>query len=101
MYPKPDIIVAADGSGDFASVQAAVDSIPADNNKRKTILIKRGEYNGRTKISTNAITLLGEDRRNTRLEYPIRREDYERARDSIGRAVVNIDTQPHHREHAG
>jgi pectinesterase len=91
IYPKPDIIVAADGSGDFASVQAAVDSIPADNSKRKTILIKRGSYNGRTKIATNAITLLGEDRHETRLEYPIRREDYERARDSIGRAVVNIE----------
>jgi len=91
IYPKPDLVVAADGSGDFETVQAAVDVIPADNAKRKTILIKRGTYTGRTKIATNNITLLGEDRHETRLEYPIRREDYERNRDNIGRAVINIE----------
>jgi pectinesterase len=91
IYPKPDIVVAANGSGDFTTVQAAVDSIPADNAKRKIILIKRGVYTARIKIATNDITLLGEDRRATRLEYAIRREDYERNRDNIGRAVVNIE----------
>jgi pectinesterase len=91
IYPKPDIVVAADGSADFTSIQAAIDAIPADNRKRRTILIKRGTYTGRIKIATNSITLLGEDRRATRIEYPIRREDFERNRDSIGRAVVNIE----------
>ena len=90
-HPKPDIIVAADGTGSFTTVQAAVDSIPADNKKRKIILIKRGVYRARIKISTNDITLLGEDRAETRLEYAIIRDEWERARDPIGRAVVNIE----------
>ncbi len=32
---KPDITVAADGSGDFTTVQKAVESIPATNKQRQ------------------------------------------------------------------
>ena len=35
----PDITVAADGSGDFKSVHAAVQSIPRDNRERRIILV--------------------------------------------------------------
>src|SRR5262245_53865828 len=31
---KPDIVVARDGSGDFSSLQAAIDSVPASNRER-------------------------------------------------------------------
>src|SRR5436190_2624558 len=39
------LIVAADGSGDFASVQGAIDSLPEQNATPVTILIKNGTYN--------------------------------------------------------
>jgi pectin methylesterase-like acyl-CoA thioesterase len=38
------IVVAADGSGDVTSVQAAVEAVPAGNTVRTTILIRRGIY---------------------------------------------------------
>lgn len=37
-------VVAADGSGDFTSVQAAVDAVPAGNTDRYLILIRPGTY---------------------------------------------------------
>jgi pectinesterase len=39
-------VVAADGSGEFTSVQAAVDAVPVDNPARFVILIKTGVYRG-------------------------------------------------------
>jgi pectin methylesterase-like acyl-CoA thioesterase len=41
---RPLIVVAADGSGDVTSVQAAVDAVPAGNPVRTTILIRPGTY---------------------------------------------------------
>jgi pectinesterase len=40
------VVVAADGSGDFSTVQAAVDAAPAGSTTRFTIAIKPGTYNG-------------------------------------------------------
>ena len=37
ILPKPDITVAADGSGDFKTVQAAVASIPKSNRERMVV----------------------------------------------------------------
>ena len=91
MADKPDIVVASDSTGDYTTVQAAVDSIPRDNSSRKVILIKRGSYPAHVRIITDWITLLGEDRHGTRLEYAIRSEDFEKSPDAIGRAVVNIE----------
>jgi pectinesterase len=92
MSDRPDIIVAADGSGDFTSIQAAVDAIPENNATRKVIFIKRGKYSTHTRISRNFITLLGEDRQATRLEYALRMEDWEKVPDKVGRAVVNVES---------
>jgi pectinesterase len=91
MADKPDIVVAADGSGDFTAVQPALEAVAPDNSSRKTILIKRGTYTSRIKITRSFVTLLGEDRQTTRLEDAPRGEDFEKSPDSIGRAVVNIE----------
>ncbi|MFG2961341.1 pectinesterase family protein [Streptomyces sp. NPDC048291] len=40
------ITVAADGSGDVKTVQAAVDKVPANNTKPVTIAVKKGTYRG-------------------------------------------------------
>ena len=53
------ITVAKDNSGDFDSIQKAVDSV-SDNN-RETIFIKKGIYKERIEIRKNNITLIGED----------------------------------------
>src|SRR5262249_7930149 len=39
------LTVAADGTGDFATVQGAIDFIPEGNTDAKTIFIKNGTYN--------------------------------------------------------
>lgn len=57
------LVVAEDGSGDFNTVQGAIDFIPDDNPDRKTIFIKNGVYEEIVyfRNKTN-VTFLGEDR---------------------------------------
>ena len=61
------IVVAADGSGDFRTVQAAVDAVPANRESVTTIFVRAGEYDGIIRIGSgkNCIHLLGEDRKRT------------------------------------
>lgn len=57
-----DAVVAADGSGDYMSVQAAIDAVP-DNNKRQwLILVKAGTYREHVLIPAgkNHISIVGE-----------------------------------------
>lgn len=65
------ITVAKDGSGDFSSVQAALNAVPLNNKKSFTILIKNGVYKEKLRLdsSKNFVTLLGEDKFNTILTY--------------------------------
>ena len=53
---KKTLVVAADGSGQFKTVQEAVDSAP-DGNIR--INIKPGEYRNLITVSTNGVELRG------------------------------------------
>ena len=53
------ITVAKDNSGDFDSIQKAVDSVSDNNNE--TIFIKKGIYKERIEIRKNNITLIGEE----------------------------------------
>jgi pectin methylesterase-like acyl-CoA thioesterase len=64
------ITVAADGSGDFCTIQGAIDFLPANSSTPTTIFIKRGTYTELVYFaSKHAITLLGEDRKQTVLQY--------------------------------
>jgi pectinesterase len=64
---KYDIVVAQDGSGNFTTVQAAINSVRAVMAERKTIFIKKGTYREKVVVSTDVInvTLIGEDRDST------------------------------------
>lgn len=42
--PKPDVVVAADGSGDFTTINAAVEKVPKKSDKRFVIHVKAGTY---------------------------------------------------------
>lgn len=69
-----DIIVAQDGSGDFGSIQAAINAAPANDDRTTVIYIKRGLYN-LEKLIVPAdrinVTLIGESREETVISYHI------------------------------
>ena len=52
------IIVAADGSGDVATIQAAIDAVPACNAEPFAILVKPGRYQGQVIIPRDKPNLL-------------------------------------------
>jgi pectinesterase len=65
------VVVAADGSGDFNTVQGAIDFAPAESQQRLTIFLKQGRYeeivflNGKSNL-----TIRGEDRDAVQVGYP-------------------------------
>lgn len=65
------LTVAADGSGDFNTVQGAIDSVPANNASRVVITVKRGTYNELVYLGATRpfITIRGEDRAQTIVGY--------------------------------
>lgn len=89
--PKPDLTVAADGSGDFKTIQAAVASIPETNHERIVVFIKDGVYTEKIRVNASYITLLGQSRTGTRIEFPQGADEFTQKPDDIGRAVVNVN----------
>jgi pectin methylesterase-like acyl-CoA thioesterase len=71
--PKADatkLTVGADGSGDFNTVQGAIDFVPAKPAKRVTIFIKNGNYEELVFLRNKSnITIRGEDRNNVQVGY--------------------------------
>ncbi len=68
----PDIMVASDGSGDFTSLQAAINAVPANSDRQTVIFIKRGLYNAEKLIipaDKKNVTFLGESREETIISY--------------------------------
>lgn len=68
----PSVIVAKDGSGDFTTLQAAIDAAPDHGEERFVIYIKNGLYDTEKLIvpaGKNKITLMGEDREKTIISY--------------------------------
>jgi pectin methylesterase-like acyl-CoA thioesterase len=64
------ITVAADGRGDFATVQGAIDFVPEGNNAPTTIFIRNGTYQEIIFFTNkNNLTILGEDRKKTIIAY--------------------------------
>ncbi len=68
---KKKIIVAKDGSGQYKTVQAALDAVKAGNIKPVKIFIKKGIYKEVIIVDArkNFITLIGEDAKNTILTF--------------------------------
>ncbi|QJD94598.1 pectin esterase [Mucilaginibacter robiniae] len=65
------IVVAQDGSGNYTTVQAAFDAVPAHNTKPVEIYVKKGIYQERLFLpeGKSYITLTGEDKDRTILTY--------------------------------
>lgn len=72
--PKADIIVALDGSGQYKSIQEAINAVPDKSVKRTVIFIKNGNYTTEKLIvpaSKINLTIQGESREKTVVSYHI------------------------------
>lgn len=68
---KKKLIVSADGSGDFNTVQGAIDFIPDYQKDRRTIFIKNGRYEEIVYFRNKwNVTFLGESRDSVWVGYP-------------------------------
>ena len=65
------ITVAKDGSGDYSSIQEAINNTKAFPDKRITIYVKNGIYHEKVKVYSwnNMVTLRGENRDSTIITY--------------------------------
>ena len=65
------MVVAKDGSGNYTTVQAAINSVPSNSQTRTTIYIKNGTYKERINIPSSKInvSLIGQSRTGTILTY--------------------------------
>lgn len=88
---KEYIIVAQDGSGDYSRITEAVNALPMFVYNRMVIYIKRGVYEERIRLDQDNITLLGEDRENTIIQYNLPRTEWNENKDHIGPGVVNVE----------
>ncbi|HYJ38819.1 MAG TPA: pectinesterase family protein [Chitinophagaceae bacterium] len=70
-FSQEKIVVAADGSGKFRTVQEAFTTVPLNNKKPVTIFIKNGTYKEKLVLDSTKsfVTLQGEDKFNTILTY--------------------------------
>jgi pectinesterase len=64
------VVVAADGSGDFNTVQGAIDFVPANPPQRVTIFVKNGTYEEIVFFRDKAnLAIRGEDREKVQIGY--------------------------------
>ncbi len=85
------VVVAQDGSGDFRTIQEALDAIPSDNAQNRIILIRNGTYHEKLRVTASHVSLVGEDRDKTRIEFAELRRNWRASHpDDWGAAVINI-----------
>jgi len=89
---KADMVVAQDGSGNYTTIQAAINAVPSDNTGWITILVKDGIYNEHLFIGNSYIALVGESRANTRIQFELDRDVWYKAHGStnVGSGVITI-----------
>ena len=85
---KYDIIVAADGTGNFKTVQEAINAAPDNQSFRTTIYIHKGVYKEKVTVPSTKknLTLIGEDLSKTILTY----DDYHPK--VVGKDTINTNT---------
>jgi PelA/Pel-15E family pectate lyase len=89
---QTEITVAQDGSGNFKTIQEAINSLPvADNKIQRVILIKKGTYKEKIFIDKNFITLRGETPKNTCITISLARDEWRcNNKDDYGTAAINL-----------
>lgn len=63
------LIITQDGSGDFTSLQAAIDAIPENNHQPITLLLRDGLYREKVIVNRNHVHLIGESQANTIITF--------------------------------
>jgi pectinesterase len=89
---KTFLVVAKDGTGDFVTIQEALNSIPQNHKNYFTVLIKDGIYNEKIFIERSNLIICGESRDKTIIEFAELRKNWRQNNndDDYGSAVVNI-----------
>jgi pectinesterase len=72
--PPKQIVVDAQGKGDFKTIQGALNSLPDSSATDRFILIKKGVYHEKVFITQNHIVLQGEDEKGTVITQAIARD---------------------------
>ncbi len=82
---QPDFTVAADGSGDFRTVQEAINAVPDFRKNRTVIYIKNGVYKEKLVLaeSKSNVTFLGESAEQTILTF----DDFAQKKNRFGEEV--------------
>lgn len=80
-----DFVVAADGSGDFKTIQEAINAVPDFRKNETPIFIKKGTYKEKLVLpgSKTNVTFIGEDRDQTILTY----DDFASKKNRFGEEV--------------
>jgi PelA/Pel-15E family pectate lyase len=91
-FAQKDIVVAQDGSGNFKTIQEAINSLPGDDSKgQRIVLVKKGTYKEKIFIDKNFITLRGEDPKNTIVTISLARDEWRcDNKDDYGTAAINL-----------
>lgn len=91
IFASNEIVVAKDGTGNFTTIQEALNSIPANNAEWKTIVVKNGLYNEHVMIKSSYVALIGESRSGTHIELSLPRAEWYAANGTnTGTGVINI-----------
>ncbi|WP_316826524.1 pectinesterase family protein [Pedobacter miscanthi] len=79
---KPDFVVAADGSGNFKTVQEAIHAVPDFRNKTTVIFIKKGIYKEKLVLAASKknVKFIGESLNETILTY----DDFAQKKNAFG-----------------
>lgn len=85
LYAQKRIVVAQDGSGNFTTVQQAINATPDKSETATVIFIKKGLYKEKLTVPANKQNLhfVGEDKNATILSY----DDYHAKKDSAGKEI--------------
>lgn len=85
------IIVDINGTGDFTSIQAAINSLSDSSNEPRTIFIKKGIYKEKIFLEKNNVILEGEEKDKTVLSQAIARDEFRCSNaDDWGVATLNL-----------
>ena len=92
VFAQQKIIVAADGSGKYRTIQGAINSLPDSAAQPRIIFIKNGIYKEKIYLEKHNIILQGESKEKTILTNSIARDEWRcMHNEDWGVATLNID----------